>query len=116
MSSIARRITQWKRTEIASALYNSRRVYKSEELDIRVAPMPDYTEHGRILIIVPRKVGNAPERNRIRRRLKAIFYEEKLYSRGYNWILFIKKPALALPFSRLKDIMLSVAERLLSGS
>jgi len=66
---------------------------------------PKSREVGRILVVTSRKVGNAVKRNRIRRRLKAIFYEEKLYDRGYDCIVIIKKAGIELDFDELKKIM-----------
>ena len=59
--------------------------------------------HGKILIIISRKVGKAHERNLSRRRIKSIFYEEKLYEKPLISILLTYKPATELSFEQLKE-------------
>lgn len=56
-----------------------------------------------MLAVIPAKIANAHLRNYIRRRLKAIFYEEKLYTQGYDFIIICKTPSLHIPFQKLKD-------------
>jgi len=53
----------------------------SEELDEK----PSF---GKILIIIPGKTGNAIKRNKIRRQIKAIFYEEKLFEKPDILVIF----------------------------
>ena len=64
-------------------------------------------EHGRLLIIISRKVGKAHDRNLLRRRIKAIFYENKLYQKPQTLILITYKPAIDLTFDNLKDFFIS---------
>ena len=63
-------------------------------------------EHGKILIITPRKLGKAHDRNKIRRQIKAIFFEEKLYEKPVISILLLYKEALDLTYEELKIFML----------
>jgi len=65
---------------------------------------------GRILVVTPKKIGSSPQRNRIRRRLKAIFYEEKLFERGIDVIVFVKKKGIELTFNQLKKLLIGVFE------
>ncbi len=60
---------------------------------------------GKLLIITPRKFGKAHERNLIRRQLKAIFYEEKLYRYPYISLLLLYAPAKQLSFRELKVLL-----------
>lgn len=83
--------------------------YKIKGLDIRLAPK--VLPLGRLLIITPRACGNAPKRNRIRRRLKSIFYETKLYNQAYDWIILVRKEGIDLDFDQLKEIIASVLEQ-----
>ena len=62
----------------------------------------------KILIVTSRKIGNAPKRNKIRRQLKAIFHEEKLYTQKINCIVIAKKAIFDLSFVQLKDIFLKI--------
>jgi ribonuclease P protein component len=51
-------------------------------------------------------VGTAPERNKVRRRLKAIFYEEKLFDQGYDCVVIVKKPGVLLTFDQWKQLLI----------
>ena len=44
---------------------------------------------GKVLIIVPKKAGNAPIRNRIRRSIKELFWKYKIYQKGYSYVFFV---------------------------
>lgn len=63
--------------------------------------------YGKLLVITPRSCGKAHERNLIKRRTKAIFYEHKLYQNQGLWILLIRKQAMLLPFEELKKYLIS---------
>ncbi|MGZ6254754.1 MAG: ribonuclease P protein component, partial [Candidatus Chromulinivorax sp.] len=67
----------------------------------------DFNENfGRILLITSSKVGNAPERNLLRRRSKAIFYQEKMFTQGLHYVAIFKKPATKLSYEQLKTIFM----------
>jgi len=100
--SIARRITQLARSDIVRLLRKGRKIYQAPELDVRV--IPSKSDIGRILIIIPKKVGSAPKRNKIRRRLKAIFYAYRLYTYKYDWAWFIKPAGAHLSYHELRHI------------
>lgn len=78
-------------------------------IQIRCAPKAGSV--AKLLLITPKKVGSAPKRNLIRRRLKAIFFEEQLYTGNYSYVIFVEKAAVALPFATLKELMLQAQER-----
>ena len=80
--------------------------YKIQGLDLRLAPK--FLPLARLLIITPRACGNAPKRNRIRRRLKSIFYEQKYYELPYDWIVMVRKEGIDLDFDQLKEISAQV--------
>jgi len=105
MARIAREITRFSSKKAIDELFKkARRVVKHPGLHILIAPAKH--EIGHILIIVPRKVGSAPERNKLRRQIKSIFYENKLYTRGLDCIAIIKPEATQLNFSQLKEMLL----------
>lgn len=105
MPSIARKISKFTKREIDYLFEHARRVFRGKEGTVLVAPRQG--EFGRVLIVAPRKVGNAPERNLIRRRIKSIFYEEKLYDRPYDWVIIAQKKMVDISFAQLKDIILN---------
>ena len=105
MPGTARRITLWTKKEILALFKSAKRFCYHPGIDIRVTPKKQPL--GRLLIVTPKKMGNAPERNRVRRRLKAIFYENKLYDLGFDWLFFAKPGIADVPFSQLKDFILT---------
>ena len=111
MSRIAKRISKFTTREIDHLFGHARSFFKDESCTILLAPRQG--EFGRILIVTSRKVGNAPERNFIRRRVKAIFYEEKLYERTVDCVIIAKKKLVGLSFSQLKDILLEAYRKLM---
>ncbi len=105
MPRIASKITRFTKKEIDKLFATARRRVKNQALVILLGPRQK--DFGRILIITSRKVGNAPERNKVRRRLKSIFYEEKLYEAPYDCIVIVKKGAVTLSFEALKKLLYS---------
>lgn len=99
------RLTQFSHREIQQLLKKARIICQHNSIDIKAAPVT--TLPGRLLIILPKKIGHAPMRNLMRRRIKAIFYEEKLYEKSYDFIFFCKPSITELEFNDLKEIMLS---------
>jgi ribonuclease P protein component len=98
-------LTLKSRQEILQALKKATRVCTYPELEIRKVFLDQAP--GKILIIIPKKVGNAPLRNKIRRRLKALFFENKLNTLPYNWIFFVKPGINKWSFQQLCDVVLS---------
>lgn len=94
---------KFERYEIQKLLKSARRVIKHPSLHILLAPST--SSYGRLLIIIPRKIGNAPMRNKIRRRLKALFYQHELYKKGTDCVIILKKSERILNFSELKKIL-----------
>jgi ribonuclease P protein component len=104
MPSIVRKLTQFTKKEIDAQFQRARRVLYTPAFTILFAPRSG--EYGRVLIIASRKVGSAPERNKLRRRIKSIFYEEKLFEHPYDCIIILRKEAVALSFVELRDLLL----------
>jgi ribonuclease P protein component len=71
----------------------------------------------RVGFTVSRKVGNAVERNRVRRRLKEIvrLAETTRIRAGHDYVLIGRRAALQAPFARLLDDFLGALGRVHSG-
>jgi ribonuclease P protein component len=104
MTRIARHITQWPKKDIGRSLKRAQFLCRDSAFDIRTNPTKNRI--GKVLIVIPRRVGSAPERNKIRRRAKAIFFENQLFTLGYDWIIFFKPAAKYLSFAALQDYIL----------
>jgi ribonuclease P protein component len=103
--SLSSLISKFTRQEINDLFRNSKKYLKHPALDILLSPAT-HEEFGRILVVTPRKVGTAPERNKIRRRLKAIFYESRLFELDYDCVVLVKKEAISLSFNELKALLI----------
>lgn len=101
--SIARKISQFTRSEIDRLYKETRPVLKHDGFTLLQTPRMG--EFARILIVISKKVGNAPTRNKLRRQIKSIFYEEKLFQKDHDWVIIVRKPATLLSFEQLKAIL-----------
>ncbi len=104
------RVSRFTRSEIDLLFKTGKAVYKSKEFVILTTPCLSFKLQpetiGRILLITSRKVGNAPERNLLRRQSRAIFYEERLFDLGKHCVVIFKAPAKNLSFDQLKAILI----------
>lgn len=104
MSEVAKLISSFKKKEVDQIFKTSKKRIKKEGLEIILAPK--ILDFGRILVITSRKIGGAPKRNKIRRRLKSIYYEGKLFNFGYDCIVIVRQgSAINLEFVELKEIL-----------
>lgn len=103
MKNVAKQISRFTKSEIDLLFKHGKAVYKSKEFVILTAPCLALSS--RILLITSRKVGNAPERNLLRRRGRAIFYEEKLFELQKHCVVIFKAPAKDLSFDQFKEIL-----------
>ena len=106
---IAKKISKFTQREIDYLFKHARRVFRNASCTILVAPRQ--ADFARVLIITSRKVGNAPERNLIRRRIKSIFYEEKLYVQGFDCVVIAQKKIVELSFDQLKELIIGSYEK-----
>ena len=105
MIRIAREITRFQSKKIIDELFKkARRVLYHPGVHILLAAAR--ADIGHILVIVSRKVGNAPERNKLRRQLRSIFYEEKLFQKGYDCIVITKPGCTNLSYTQLHTLLL----------
>ena len=110
MVKIAREMTRFSKKEIEQIFKKARRVVQQDGFTFLLAPR--LKDFGRILIITSRKVGNAPVRNKLRRQLKSIFYEKKLYEQDWDWIILTKPESTKLSFSQLSDLIDQAVKKL----
>lgn len=104
-----RKLSRFAKQDVDHAFAHARRALRHPGITILLAPQRE--GFGKILVIASRKVGTAPERNKLRRQLKAIFYEEKLYERGFDCILILKKEITTRTFEQLKDLLRRAYEK-----
>jgi ribonuclease P protein component len=97
-----RTLSQFSTAEVRTLFDTGRLAFKNSGMTVLYAPRTK--EYGRILVVTSRKVGSAPARNLIRRRLKALFYEEGWFNLPYDFIFIIRTPATQYTFQRLKAL------------
>src|SRR5207249_154824 len=68
--------------EAALFFCTAQRVLRHPAFDILVARRTG--ERAKLVVVTPRRVGNAPQRNTVRRRIKALFHEERPLSEQYD--------------------------------
>jgi ribonuclease P protein component len=105
MTGIAGLITKFSQKEVDQLFQKSHRIFYDPQLTLLAAPREK--AYARILIITQKAIGNAVARHLLRRRIKHIFYQEKLFEQlKYDIIVITKKPLLLLNFQELKDFFL----------
>jgi ribonuclease P protein component len=65
------------------------------------------TSHGKLLIITPRHAGKSCIRNLVRRRIKTIYYTEKLYLLSNVFVILVYKGAETTPYEDLKQFLVN---------
>lgn len=98
---------RFEKKEIDQTFQNSSLIGKISAFKLLKAPIAkNNQEFGKLLIIASRKVGKAHKRNKVRRRLKSIFYQEQLYIHKNNYIILAYKPATELKFEQIKNFLI----------
>lgn len=109
MPRISQLISTFSSKEASELFKKAKRVKIHPGFDILCAPTK--RDFGKILIVTSSKIGKAHKRNLIRRRLKAIFYEQALYTYCIDIIIIVKKAGLEVPFEQLKTLLTNTIEK-----
>lgn len=104
-----KRLSIFSKKEIDWAFNHAKCLHKVPGLTLLASPKQLPTL-GRVLIVAPRAVGNAPERNKLRRQIKAIFYEQRLFEGTFDCLVLLKKGATHFSFEALKSILTKVIQ------
>lgn len=99
-------ISKFGKKELDNFFAAAKAAKKNQAFTILKAP----TSHrfGKILIMVPKKYGNAPERNKLKRRFKAIFIENKLYEHQLDIVIITRPAAKNYDFQNLSKLLIEV--------
>ncbi len=113
--NITKKLFSFRKKEVAFFFAHSRiqvvasglKLYALRSHDFWLKEFPDShnAEFGKILIITPGRSGNACERNLFRRRVKAIYYEEKLYLNKGIFALYAFREGTACDYLTLKNFL-----------
>lgn len=107
---IYKKLFNFKQNEVILLFKSALFRYFINGMNVIIAPAK--LSHGRLLIIIPATSAAAVERNRIKRQLKSIFYENKFYNCPYDVALRIKKEAVLTDFDQLRLIMDKIFQKL----
>lgn len=110
MPQNVRALSQYSTFEVRNVFATGRLAFKNSGMTVLYATR--VKDFGRILVVTSRKVGNSPARNRIRRRLKALFYEEQWHLLPYDFVFIIRTPATEYSFEKLKSLCTGFITRL----
>lgn len=105
-----------KLSSVTQLIALSRVVLRHEFFDVKALRLPDEAlfrikPHKRCVIVVPKKVGSAPVRNRCRRRFKGLLRESPLAQFPGILIFFIRKSVADLPAEQLRAILVKLEKR-----
>jgi len=78
------------------------------------APEQEKLEHGKLLIIVSRKVGKACIRNKLRRQLRAIYYEQGLAALPLRIAIITYPQAKDCSFEELQTFLITTLRRVVA--
>lgn len=109
MPAIARNLSAFSNREVQQAFKKA--VLRVTQDGLQFVLAPRQKESSRILVITPRKAGNAPARNRIRRQLKALFYNEKLYEQPFDLLVLVKREGIRKSSDELKKLIKMVYKK-----
>ena len=104
-----KKISSFSRTEISDAFKRARLKVRYSGLKLLLAPSD--AEHGKLLLITPRRSGNSPQRNLFRRRLKSIFREHNLADQKIVLIAIVDRNGIGLSFKKLEQLILGCLEK-----
>lgn len=95
-----RSITRFSKPEIENLFTAAKRIIRLTAFYILRAPGQQTS--GRALLVIPKKIGNAPQRNKLRRQLKEILWQLEIYKQPYDWVIIAKKTPQPIIFAELK--------------
>lgn len=103
-NSIPRSITQFNPDQIRTLYRSAKTVVKEPGIEIRRAPQQN-KDLSKTLIVIPRAVGTAVERNLLRRQIKSIFYQDRLFENPFDLLILLKKGGTQLSFDQLTQLL-----------
>lgn len=104
MPRATKKISSFTQSEITKLLNTARVKARIPGLRI-LAASSSLPEHGRILIITPRRSGNAPQRNLIRRRIKSIFIQDELCNKKIDLVIIVRREGIETSFGNLRKLL-----------
>lgn len=98
-----RNLFLFSKSEISQAFKDAK--FIAQEDGLKILKSSENQDFGKLLIIIPKMYGKANKRNLLRRRIKAIYYQKKLYENKHIFIIIASKLAQNLDFESLKKTL-----------
>jgi ribonuclease P protein component len=108
MVDVAKYISKFSPKEVKHFFDNAKAFKKCSKFTCLLSPKQG--EFARILIITPRASGNSPERNLVKRRLRALFYQYKLYEKPYDCAVILKPHGCDASYAALKNLIVKIGQ------
>lgn len=105
MNKLFRSCFAFSKGEVDTIFRSATTCARTQGIKLLRAPCPEGHNMGKLLIVIPRKTGKAHDRNLVRRRIKAIFYEQRLFEVKANFVLLVYSQAVSLSFDQLKKFL-----------
>ncbi len=113
-NTIPKKLSSFSKIEIARLFKESILKVRYPGVRILAGPLLEDQPYAKLLMVVSRRVGNAPERNLIKRRLRVIFRNERLFLGKNHLTVIVDNRVLLLSFQKLRALMLKTQEPFLS--
>jgi ribonuclease P protein component len=94
------------RREFALVLRRGRAANAKHLVVFAFSPRSPQRRSTRVGIVITKKVGKAVERNRLRRRCKAILDGSSIAESGIWYVVQFRPAAAALPYAQLRDMLM----------
>lgn len=104
--TISKKLSKFSKKELDHFFNVAKSPKKNQAFTFLTAPAQ--ASFGRILMIVSAKYGNAPQRNLLKRRLRAIFWEERLYEKNKDFAVIARPAGKSYDFEQLKTLVLEI--------
>ena|SRR3990167_4569016 len=85
---------------------------RSDAANIRFLAAPKKAVMAKLLVVTPKRIGSAPKRNKVRRRLKSIFLEQSLFEGKFDIVVIVKMEGVNLSFQELTKALVEFIEKI----
>ncbi|HAU30427.1 MAG: hypothetical protein UV79_C0003G0028 [candidate division TM6 bacterium GW2011_GWF2_43_17] len=92
-------------TKTAAIIRSSRHIIRRPFFEIKSAPIACKHADARCIVVTPKAVGNAVQRNKIKRRIRFAYRTLNLNETQRHWIFFCKKGCADYSYQELYQII-----------